>query len=194
MGCLGKRVQDLRGAEGISIYYRYDTNRDGTFSDWHLVPKERLFHSVSDLTTPKTQKFSDIGKRVSIVSSTVAGQRYKIRTVGSTNWTSIGSAIAQVGAVFERNSTALSGSSFQQVVQDFITYSEQKSAESNRIVRFILLSSGSTSANDGGIIIQNNVNGTGFAFLYDQGQARWGYTGSLSSTATTAAPDAFPLE
>ena len=35
------------------------------------------------------------------------------------------------------------------------------------------------------------VDGTGFAFLYDQGQARWAYTGSLSSTATTASPDAF---
>jgi hypothetical protein len=57
--------------------------------------------------------------------------------------------------------------------------------------RFILLSSGSTSANDGGIIIQSATNGTGFAFLYDQGQARWAYTGSLSGTATTAAPDAF---
>ena len=57
--------------------------------------------------------------------------------------------------------------------------------------KFILLSSGSTSANDGGIIIQSNVNGTGFAFLYDQGQARWAYTGSLSSTASTATPDAF---
>jgi hypothetical protein len=57
--------------------------------------------------------------------------------------------------------------------------------------KFILLSSGSTSANDGGIIIQSAVGGTGFAFLYDQGQARWAYTGSLSATATTAAPDAF---
>jgi hypothetical protein len=57
--------------------------------------------------------------------------------------------------------------------------------------KFILLSSGSTSPNDGGIIIQSAVGGTGFAFLYDQGQARWAYTGSLSSTATTAAPDAF---
>jgi hypothetical protein len=57
--------------------------------------------------------------------------------------------------------------------------------------KFILLSSGSTSTNDGNIIIQNNVDGTGFAFLYDQGQARWAYTGSLSSTATTASPDAF---
>jgi hypothetical protein len=57
--------------------------------------------------------------------------------------------------------------------------------------KFILLSSGSTSPNDGGIIIQSEVGGIGFAFLYDQGQARWAYTGSLSSTATTAAPDAF---
>jgi hypothetical protein len=57
--------------------------------------------------------------------------------------------------------------------------------------KFILLSSGSTSPNDGGIIIQSEVGGIGFAFLYDQGQARWAYTGSLSSTATTASPDAF---
>jgi len=57
--------------------------------------------------------------------------------------------------------------------------------------KFILLSSGSTSANDGGIIIQSAAAGTGFAFLYDSAQARWGYTGSLAGNATTAAPDAF---
>ena len=57
--------------------------------------------------------------------------------------------------------------------------------------KFILLSSGSTSANDGGIIIQSAAAGTGFAFLYDAAQARWGYTGSLAGNATTAAPDAF---
>jgi len=57
--------------------------------------------------------------------------------------------------------------------------------------KFILLSSGSTSANDGGIIIQSSTTGTGFAFLYDSAQARWGYTGSLAGTATSAVPDAF---
>ena len=57
--------------------------------------------------------------------------------------------------------------------------------------KFILLASGSTSATDGGIIIQSAAAGTGFAFLYDAGQARWGYTGSLAYNATTAAPDAF---
>jgi hypothetical protein len=57
--------------------------------------------------------------------------------------------------------------------------------------KFILLSSGSTSANDGGIIIQSAAAGTGFGFLYDSAQARWGYTGSLAGNSTSAAPDAF---
>jgi hypothetical protein len=57
--------------------------------------------------------------------------------------------------------------------------------------KFILLSSGSTSANDGGIIIQSATGGTGYAFLYDSAQARWAFTGSLSGLATSAAPDAF---
>jgi hypothetical protein len=57
--------------------------------------------------------------------------------------------------------------------------------------KFILLSSGSTSANDGGIIVQSATGGTGFALLYDSAQARWAFTGSLSGLATSAAPDAF---
>ena len=57
--------------------------------------------------------------------------------------------------------------------------------------KFILLSSGSTSANDGGIIVQSTTEGTGFALLYDSAQARWAFTGSLSGLATSAAPDAF---
>ena len=57
--------------------------------------------------------------------------------------------------------------------------------------RFILLSSGSTTPNDGGIIVQSATGGTGFALLYDSAQARWAFTGSLSGLATTAAPDAF---
>jgi hypothetical protein len=57
--------------------------------------------------------------------------------------------------------------------------------------KFILLASGSTSSTDGGIIIQSAAAGTGFAFMYDSAQARWGYTGSLAHNATTAAPDAF---
>jgi predicted phage tail protein len=128
------RVQDLRGAEGISIYYRYDTNKDGVFSDWHLVPKEKLFHSVSDLTTPKTQKFSDIGKKTITASEMIAGEEYKIVTPSTTNWTSIGAPSSDSQIVFVKNSTAATNNGT--VAEDFITYSEQVSAESNRLVRF----------------------------------------------------------
>lgn len=128
------RLQDLRGSEGISIYYKYDTNRDGVFSDWQLVPKEKLFHSVSDLTTPKTQKFSDIGKRTITASEMIAGEEYKIVTPSTTNWTSIGSPSSDAQIVFVKNSTTATNNGT--VAEDFITYSEQVSAESNRLVRF----------------------------------------------------------
>lgn len=128
------RVQDLRGAEGISIYYKYDTNRDGVFSDWHLVPKEKLFYSVSDLTTPKTQKFSDIGKRTIAASQMIAGEEYKIVTPSTTNWTSIGSPSSDAQIIFVKNSTTATNNGT--VAEDFITYSEQISSQSNRLVRF----------------------------------------------------------
>ena len=131
------RVQDLRGSEGISIYYRYDTNRDDIFSDWKLVPKERLFYSANDLIVPKTQKYADVGKRTIAASAAISGEEYKINTIGSTtNWTSIGSTTANTQAVFVKNATPAADGNGT-VVEDFITYSEQKSAESNRLVRFI---------------------------------------------------------
>jgi predicted phage tail protein len=129
------RVQDLRGSEGISIYYKYDTNRDGVFSNWQLVPKEKLVYSPSDLNIPKTQKFSDVGKIVIPVSNMIVGDEYKIYSVGGTNWTSIGSAIGNAQTVFVKNST--NATSNGEVTNDFVTYSEQVSANSNRIVRFI---------------------------------------------------------
>jgi hypothetical protein len=131
------RLQELRGGEGISIYYKYDTNRDDNFSDWTLVPKEKLFYSASDLTVPKTQKYADVGKRTLSVSEMISGEEYKILTVGSgpTNWTSIGSATSTAQSVFVKNATTATSNGT--ATEDFITYSEEKSAESNRIARFI---------------------------------------------------------
>jgi hypothetical protein len=131
------RLQELRGGEGVSVYYKYDTNRDNSFSNWALVPKEKLFYSASDLTVPKTQKYADVGKRTLSVSEMISGEEYKILTVGSgpTNWTSIGSATSTAQSVFVKNATTATSNGT--VTEDFITYSEQKSAESNRIARFI---------------------------------------------------------
>ena len=51
--------------------------------------------------------------------------------------------------------------------------------------KFILLANGSTTGTDGGIIVQDNVAGTGFAFGYDTTDDRWAFQDSLSGTATT---------
>lgn len=51
--------------------------------------------------------------------------------------------------------------------------------------KFILLASGSTAGTDAGLIVQNNVAGTGFAFGYDTSDDRWVFQDSLSGTATS---------
>lgn len=48
---------------------------------------------------------------VTVALGFVTGTRYTILTVGNTNWTSIGAAVAQVGCVFTKNSTVATGSS-----------------------------------------------------------------------------------
>ena len=65
----------------------------------------------------------------------IAGEEYKIHSLDSTNWTSIGSPINNTQSVFVKNSTSATGTG--KVVEDFITYSEEKSSDTNRIVRFI---------------------------------------------------------
>ena len=57
--------------------------------------------------------------------------------------------------------------------------------------RFILMASGSNSAGDGGIVIQQGTQGIGEAFGYDNAETRWGVTGSFDGSQATFTPDAF---
>jgi hypothetical protein len=57
--------------------------------------------------------------------------------------------------------------------------------------KFVLFASGSTAATDGGIIVQNNVNGSGYALGYDSGTSRWAVDADLSGTATDLVPDSY---
>jgi len=136
------RYQDLRGGDGITIYYRYDTNRDDVFSEWATVPKGRFFYAASDMLVPKNQKFADVGKRIIPRANMVLNEEYKIFADGGTNWTSIGAAPSEINGtvaagktLFVKTSTPANGNG--SVVEDFITYSEQTSAQSNRVARFI---------------------------------------------------------
>lgn len=56
--------------------------------------------------------------------------------------------------------------------------------------KFILLNSGSANPDEGGLIIDQG-GGAGHALVYDADSARWAFTGSLASNATSVTPDAF---
>ena len=56
--------------------------------------------------------------------------------------------------------------------------------------KYILLSSGSTSAGPGGLVIDEGSR-KGHAFVYNNSSVRFGFTSSLAHNATSATPDAF---
>ena len=56
--------------------------------------------------------------------------------------------------------------------------------------KFILLNSGSADPDEAGIVVDEG-SGKGHGFVFDAGTTRWGFTGSLDSTATSVTPDAF---
>ena len=56
--------------------------------------------------------------------------------------------------------------------------------------KFILLNSGSTNPDEAGLVVDTG-NGVGYAFAFDAGESRWGFSGSFNSAATSFVPDAF---
>ena len=57
--------------------------------------------------------------------------------------------------------------------------------------RFVLFASGSTTAGDGGIVVQQDTQNVGELFAYDSSTTRWGVTGSFSADGSAYTPDAF---
>ena len=57
--------------------------------------------------------------------------------------------------------------------------------------RFILLASGSNSAGDGGLVIQQGTQNVGEVFAFDSGVTRWAFTGSFNAASSSFTPDAF---
>jgi predicted phage tail protein len=133
------RLYEGRGGEGITIYYRSDTNRDSVFSNWQVLPKDKLFYSNEDLTYPIDKKFLDQGINNFIVpdNNLKLNQAYRIIAPGSTNWTQKGAAsTSQAGTVFYYNGSAVSDATAK-ITKDFVNYAQKTGAESNRIVRFV---------------------------------------------------------
>jgi hypothetical protein len=57
--------------------------------------------------------------------------------------------------------------------------------------RFALFASGSTTAGDGGIIIQQGTQGVGELYGFENSAARWGFTSSFDASLSSFTPDAF---
>jgi hypothetical protein len=57
--------------------------------------------------------------------------------------------------------------------------------------RFVLFASGSTSAGDGGIIVQQSTQNVGELFGFDSGTTRWAFTSSFNAANSAFTPDAF---
>jgi hypothetical protein len=57
--------------------------------------------------------------------------------------------------------------------------------------RFILLASGSNSAGDGGLVVQQSTQNVGELFGWDSGVSRWAVTGSFTANQSSFTPDAF---
>jgi hypothetical protein len=54
--------------------------------------------------------------------------------------------------------------------------------------RFVLFASGSNSAGDGGIVVQQGTQNIGELYGYDSGTTRWGFTSSFNSTGNSFIP------
>jgi hypothetical protein len=71
------------------------------------------------------------------------------------------------------------------------TASFQNTTELQVADRFVLFASGSSTAGDGGIIVQQGTQNIGELFAFDSGTTRWGLTGSFDASNTAYTPDAF---
>jgi hypothetical protein len=129
------RFQDGIGSDGISLYSKSKLD-GGSYSSYALIAKDKLFYSVlNDLNVSKSTKFRS--KALPIAASAMkVGRKYKIITSGTTNWTAIGAPSSSVGTVFFKTAGALTGSDGF-VFEDLLSYAQQTSATSNRLVRFV---------------------------------------------------------
>jgi hypothetical protein len=71
------------------------------------------------------------------------------------------------------------------------TASFQHNEELQVADRFVLFASGSNTAGDGGIVVQQGTQNIGELFAFDSGTTRWGLTGSFDASDTAYTPDAF---
>ena len=113
---------------------------------------------------------------------TITGTANEIETSAAGTTLTIGlpnDVIIGQDLTVNRNLTVLGTASFQQTTNLEVAD------------RFVLFASGSNTAADGGIVIQQGTQNIGELFAFDSGVTRWGLTGSFSADQSSYTPDAF---
>ncbi|MDB4378174.1 hypothetical protein N9Z41_00240 [bacterium] len=96
--------------------------------------------------------------------------------------------------IFDDSTNTLTVTGDQLITGDLTvqgTASFQNTTELQVADRFILMASGSTTAGDGGIVIQQGTQNIGEVFGFDSATTRFGLTGSFDASNTSFTPDAF---
>lgn len=112
-----------------------------------------------------------------------------------------------IRGVANETDVAMSGQTYTVGLRDDVTITQDLTVGRNLVVqgtasfqhtedlaiadRFILLASGSSSAGDGGIVVQQTTQDVGEVFAFDNANVRWGVSGSFDASQNTFTPDAF---
>lgn len=118
----------------------------------------------------KTQALTIAGT-ANEIETAVAGQTV---TIGLPNDVTIGNNL-----IVNNNLTVFGTASFQNTVNLEVAD------------RFILLASGSNTAGDGGLVVQQGTQNVGELFAFDSGATRWAFTSSFNAGSSSFTPDAF---
>ena len=103
-----------------------------------------------------------------------------------------GTLTAEANFTFDSSTLTVTGN--QIVTGDLTvqgTASFQNTEELQVADRFVLFASGSNTAGDGGIVVQQGTQNVGELFAYDSATTRWGLTSSFDASNTAYTPDAF---
>jgi len=167
-------------ASSITGLNLVNTTASGSFSGSFQGDGSGLSNLVSDLNISGSTGNISIDLKTETLG--ILGTSNEITTTASGNNVTIGlpsDVTIQQDLVVQRNLTVQGTASFQNTTNLDVAD------------RFILMASGSNTAGDGGIVIQQGTQGIGEAFGYDNGATRWGVTGSFDGSQATFTPDAF---
>tara|TARA_R110000822_G_C15333975_1_gene494929 strand:+ start:3227 stop:4624 length:1398 start_codon:yes stop_codon:yes gene_type:complete len=171
---LGATASSITGLTLVS------TIGSGSFSGSFTGDGSGLSNLVSNLEVSGSTGNISIDLKTETLS--ILGTSNEITTTASGNSVTISlpsDVTIQQDLIVSRNLTVQGTASFQNTTNLDVAD------------RFILMASGSNTAGDGGIVIQQGTQGIGESFGYDNAVTRWGVTGSFDGSQATFTPDAF---